>query len=215
MKNFAVILSGCGVYDGSEIHEAVLALLAIKKNGADYQLFAPDIMQHHVINHITGQEMSEKRNVLIESARIARGKIKNLKELNPTDFDALILPGGHGAAKNLSNYAFEGSNMKVLELLEEKLKTAHQMGKAIGFLCIAPVIAAKVFEGVKLTIGTDAGTASDIKKIGGKPINAPSGGVVIDAENKIFSTPCYMLDTNIAEVAESCENLVEAMMEAI
>jgi len=215
MKKFAVILSGCGVYDGSEIHEAVLTMWAIKKNGADYQLFAPDIWQHHVVNHLNGQEMSEKRNVLIESARIARGKIMSLAELNTADFDAFILPGGYGAAKNLSNYAFEGSQLKVLDLLEEKLKSAHQQGKAIGFLCIAPVLGAKIFDGVKLTIGTDAGTNEDLKKIGGKPINAPAGGVVIDAENKIFSTPCYMHDSNIAEIAEGCDNIVREMLEAI
>jgi len=213
MKIFAIILSGCGVYDGSEIHEATLTMVAIKKLGAEYQIFAPDMMQHHVINHLTGKVMSEKRNVLVESARIARGKIKPLQELNPAEFDAIILPGGSGTAKNLSTYAFDGSNLSVIDILTEKLRAAHKLNKVIGALCIAPVILAKVFEGVQLTIGNDAGTASDIENIGAKHIITKSGDVVYDHQNKIFTTPCYMLDTNIAEVAVSCENIVKAMLE--
>jgi len=213
MKKFAVILSGCGVYDGAEIHESTLTLLAIKKLGADYQVYAPDMMQHHVINHLTGAEMPEKRNVLVESARIARGNIKDLKELSAADYDAIILPGGFGAAKNLSSFAFDGDNLKVNELLTEKLLEAYNNKKPIGALCIAPVILAKVLNGVKLTIGNDSGTAQAIQNIGAKHINAPSGGVIIDAENKIFTTPCYMLDANIADVAVSCENIIAAMLE--
>jgi len=213
MKKFAVILSGCGVYDGSEIHEATLTLLAIKKLGATYDIFAPDMPQHHVINHLTGEVMNETRNVLVESARIARGKIAPLDTLNPAHYDALILPGGFGAAKNLSSYAFKGSAMKVNETLKEKLLTAHSMGKIIGALCIAPVILAQIFADIKLTIGTDTGTAADINKMGASHINTPSGGVACDTENKIYTTPCYMLDGDIAQVALSCENIVKAMME--
>ncbi|OPZ99123.1 MAG: Enhancing lycopene biosynthesis protein 2 [Bacteroidetes bacterium ADurb.Bin408] len=215
MKKFAVILSGCGVYDGSEIHEATLALLAIKKQGATYDIFAPDMPQHHVINHLTGEVMSETRNVLVESARIARGKIAPLDKLNPALYDALMLPGGFGAAKNLSSYAFDGSAMTVNPLLKEKLTEAHNLGKVIGALCIAPVILAHIFDGIKLTIGTDTGTAADINSMGARHIDTPSGGVACDKENKIFTTPCYMLDGDIARVAESCENIVKAMMEVM
>ena len=215
MKKFAVILSGCGVYDGSEIHEATLTMLAIKKLGADYQLFAPDIMQHHVINHLTGQETTEKRNVLVESARIARGNIKPLQELNPADFDALIMPGGFGAAKNLSDYAFNGSKMEVNSVLADKLITAHKLNKAIGAMCIAPVILAKVFEGSQVTIGNDKSTASDIENMGAKHNVTISGGVIYDSRYNIFSTPCYMLNANIAEIAVGCENIVKVMLEKI
>jgi len=215
MKKFAVILSGCGVYDGAEIHEATLTLLAIKKMGADYHIFAPDKEQHHVINHLTGEVMPEKRNVLVESARIARGKIMPLDRLNPADYDALILPGGFGAAKNLSSYAFEGDAMSVDATLKEKLIEARKIGKAIGALCIAPVILAKVFGGIKITIGSDAGTAAHINKMGAQHVDTPLQGVTYDKENNIFSTPCYMLDEDIAQVASSCENIVKAMMEAM
>lgn len=213
MKKFAVLLSGCGVYDGAEIHEATLTLVAIKRFGADYQVFAPDIMQHHVINHLTGEEMPEKRNVLVESARIARGDAKPLTEYNPADYDALVIPGGFGAAKNLSSFAFEGDEMNVNNLVAEKIKATAAAGKPIGALCIAPVIVAKVLEGSKLTIGSDEGTAQAVDKLGGKHINAPSGAVVVDDENNIFSTPCYMLDGDIAQVASSCENIIKTMLE--
>lgn len=213
MKKFAVILSGCGVYDGAEIHEATLTLLAINKAGATYDIFAPDINQHHVINHITGEAMPETRNVLVESARIARGKISALSTLNVSEYDALIMPGGFGAAKNLSSFAFDGPNMMVLPELSEKLTQAHKQGKCIGALCIAPVIVASLISGVKLTIGTDTGTAEAINKLGAHHINTPSGGVMIDEKNKVFTTPCYMLDAHIAEIAASCENIVAAMLD--
>ncbi len=215
MKKFAVVLSGCGVYDGSEIHEATLTLVAIKKQGADYQVFAPDIWQHHVINHLTGEEMAEKRNVLIESARIARGEIKPLTDYNPADFDALVLPGGFGAAKNLSSFAFDGDKMQVNELVAEKIKATAAAGKLIGALCIAPVIIAKILQGSELTIGNDAGTAQAIKAMGGNHFDAPSGAVVVDEKHKVFTTPCYMLDGNIAQVAASCENVIKTMMESM
>ncbi|MDD3876187.1 MAG: isoprenoid biosynthesis glyoxalase ElbB [Bacteroidales bacterium] len=215
MKKFALILSGCGVYDGTEIHETTMTMLAIKKFGADYQIFAPDIDQFHVINHVTGKEMNEKRNVLVESARIARGKIKPLEDYNPLDFDALIIPGGFGAAKNLSTYAIEGTQMKVNELLAEKILNTITANKAIGALCIAPVIIAKVVKGAEITIGSDKETISAIEKIGGKHTTAEKGNVIFDKKTKIFTTPCYMLDGNIYEVALSCENIVKAMLEVI
>ena len=158
-KKIAVVLSGCGVYDGAEIHEATLSLFAISKMGCEYEIFAPDIKQHHVINHLTGEEMSETRNVLVESARIARGSIKSLNEFNADNFDGLLFPGGFGAAKNLSDWAFKGPDGDVIPEIREAITYAVEKNKVIGALCISPVLLAKVLEGVNLTIGSDEATA--------------------------------------------------------
>jgi len=210
---FAVVLSGCGVYDGSEIHEAVMTLLAIDKNNCEYEIFAPNISQYHVINHLTGEVMNEKRNVLVESARIARGKIKALIDYKPEDFDGLIFPGGFGAAKNLCSYAIEGIEMKVDKIVEKAIKETHASGKPIGALCIAPVLITKVLANVEVTIGNDPETASVIKKLGGTHQNTDSTGIAIDRKNKIVTTPCYMLSTRISEIAEGADKLVKAMIE--
>ncbi|MBS4013102.1 MAG: isoprenoid biosynthesis glyoxalase ElbB [Bacteroidetes bacterium] len=212
MKKFAVILSGCGVYDGAEIHEATLTLYAIRKNGADYEIFAPNINQHHVVNHITGQEMKETRNVLVESARIARGKISDLKDFNPGRFDALILPGGFGAAKNLSSFAFDGPSCKVNEDVEKAIVLSHKAGIPIGALCISPVLLAKIVGNVEVTIGKDTGTAEAVRTMGAVHKETNHGDVAIDHKNKIFTTPCYMLDADIAQIGEGTENIVKAML---
>ncbi|HBX51306.1 MAG: isoprenoid biosynthesis protein ElbB [Bacteroidetes bacterium RIFOXYA12_FULL_35_11] len=212
--NFAVVLSGCGVYDGSEIHEATLTLLAISKHGSNYEIFAPDINQAHVVNHLTGEEMPETRNVLVESARIARGKIKNLKDFSAKDFDAIVFPGGFGAAKNLSNYAFDGEKTKVNPEVEKAVREMYALKKPIAALCIAPVIIAKILSNVKVTIGSDPATAADIQKFGAFHIITDYKGVAIDKENLIFTSPCYMIGTSIAEVAEGVENLIRAIIES-
>ncbi len=211
-KKIAVILSGCGVYDGSEIHEATLTLLAIKKQGADYEIFAPDIEQHHVINHLTGKEMNEKRNVLIESARIARGKIKALSAFKASDFDGLIFPGGFGAAKNLSDYAFKGSKAKINPEVKKAIIDIATYHKPIGALCIAPTIIANVLGNVTLTIGQDEKTAKDLIKFGSTHINTKQCEVVVDKINKIVTNPCYMLESTIVEIAEGTENVVKEMI---
>lgn len=215
-KKFAVVLSGSGVYDGAEIHEATLTMLAIMKNGGTYQCFAPDINQHHVINHITGEEMNETRNVLIESARIARGDIKPLKEFDGNDFDALIFPGGFGAAKNLSTVAFDGPDAKINPDVEKAVKQMLQMGKPIGALCISPAFIAKIIgDGVEVTIGADKGTAGAIEAMGGKHIVTTHGEVVHDHQHNIFTTPCYMLDATILDIEQGAMNVVKAMMESL
>jgi enhancing lycopene biosynthesis protein 2 len=212
MKKFAVVLSGCGVFDGAEIHEATLTMLAIMKHEATYEIFAPYVEQHHVINHITGEEMLEKRNVLIESARIARGKIKDLKDYEANSFDALIFPGGFGAAKNLCDFAFKGENCTVNPDVEKAiLKTAGQ-NKPIGALCISPVIIAKIFGDVEVTIGEEKGPSEAIEKMGATHIKTTHGEVIIDEKNNLFTTPCYMLDANILQIAEGAENIVRAMV---
>ncbi len=212
MKKFAVVLAGNGVFDGAEIHEATLTLYAINKNGADYEIFAPDIPQHHVINHITGKEMNEQRNVLIESARIARGKINDLKNFNPAVFDALIFPGGFGAAKNLCDFAFKGPECTVNEDVAKAITGMHKAGKPIGALCISPVLLAKVLKDVEITIGQDEGTAEAISALGAKHKKTNHTEVTVDEKNKVFTTPCYMLDANIAQIGDGAENIVKEML---
>lgn len=215
MKKIAVILSGCGVFDGAEIHEAVLSMLAIQKNGAEYQLFAPDIFQYHVINHITGEEMDEKRNVLTESARIARGNIKNLKEYKAVDYDAILLPGGYGVAKNLCNFAFKGSSMEINEEISKALLETHKQGKPVGAMCISPVILAKLLPACELTIGNDEGTANLINEMGATHVQAEFTEVIADKKNKVFTTPCYMLNSSITQIATGTENLILEILKAM
>jgi len=213
MKKFAIVLSGCGVFDGAEIHEATLTMLAIMKQGASYEIFAPNIPQHHVINHITGEEMPEKRNVLTESARIARGQIKDLKDYDPNNYDALIFPGGFGAAKNLCDFAFEGANCTIDPDVEKAILKTAGKNKAIGALCISPVIFAKIFGDVEVTIGQDPDTAEAVEKMGATHTNTNHGEVVFDEKNNLFTTPCYMLDANILDIAKGASNIVKAMLE--
>lgn len=213
MKTIAVILSGCGVYDGAEIHEATLSLYSIARNGCTYKIFAPDIDQHHVVNHITGEEMNETRNVLVESARIARGAITPLSEFVAADFDGLLLPGGFGAAKNLSSWAFQGPDSTVNQEVADAIICMAGMKKPIGALCISPVIIAKVLGDVELTIGQDEGTAQGVEAVGAKHVNTRHGEVIIDKKHRVVTTPCYMLDANIVQIAEGAENVVKAMLE--
>lgn len=215
MKKFAVVLSGSGVFDGAEIHEATLSLLAIAKAGAEYEIFAPDIAQHHVINHISGEEMGETRNVLIESARIARGKISALSTFDASKFDALLFPGGFGAAKNLSSLAFDGANCSVNIDVETSIKAMLVAKKPIGALCIAPAVIASVIEGVKVTIGQDKGTADAIEAMGGTHVNTNHGEVIEDTVHHVFTTPCYMLDASIMDINDGANNVVKAMMDSM
>ena len=212
-KKIAVLLSGSGVYDGSEIHEATLSLYAISKNGGTYQIFAPNIDQHHVVNHLTGEEMNETRNVLVESARIARGNIKDLVEFNSNDFDAILFPGGFGVAKNLCSLAFDGANCKVNPVIEKVIKEMHAASKPIGALCIAPALIARVIIGAEVTIGNDEGTVAAIEAMGSHHKQTGHGEVVVDTKNKIVTTPCYMLDASIAQIGEGAENVVKTLME--
>ena len=211
-KQTAIILSGCGVYDGAEIHEAILTMLAIAKQNADYTIFAPDIEQHHVINHLKGEETTEKRNVLVEAARIARGDIKALSDYRVQDFDALFIPGGFGAAKNLSSFAFDGANCTIEKETERAIIETHSAKKPIGALCITPALIAKVLKDVKVTIGQDKATAEAIEQMGSTHANSNHGEVIIDEANKLATTPCYMLDANLVQIAEGADNIVKAVL---
>ncbi|TAN47386.1 MAG: isoprenoid biosynthesis protein ElbB [Rhodospirillales bacterium] len=210
---FAVVLSGCGVYDGTEIHEAVLTLLAIDSQGGRYACFAPDVAQHHVVNHLTGQESPDKRNVLAESARIARGKIEPLSAFDVNKFDALVFPGGFGAAKNLCSFAFDGPACQVNPDVLKAVKAMHAAGKPIGALCISPVLIARILGAGEVTIGNDAGTAQAIEKMGGKHAVRGHGEVVVDARLKLVTSPCYMLDATISQIAEGADNAIRHLME--
>ena len=212
---FAVVLAGSGVFDGAEIHEATFTLYAILKNGGEYQIFAPNINQHHVVNHITGEEMNETRNVLIESARIARGNIKDLNEFKADDFDAIIFPGGFGVAKNLCDFAFNGTDMKVIPQVEAVIKDMAKANKPIGALCISPVVIAKVLDGVDVTIGQDADTASAVEAFGAHHKQTNHGEVVVDTKYKVATTPCYMLDATVMDIHDGANNVVKAMMELL
>jgi enhancing lycopene biosynthesis protein 2 len=212
-KKIAVILSGCGNKDGAEIHESVMTLWAIHKHGADYQCFAPNIPQHHVLNFITDQEMEEDRNVLVESARIARGNIKDLVEYNADDFDALVIPGGLGVAKNLSTFAFDGPHCFVNEEVERTVRETTAQGKSIGALCIAPAIIAKILGDVEVTIGQDPGTEAAVVQMGASHSKTTHGEIVVDRQKKVVTTPCYMLDARVDQIGEGAENLVKAVLE--
>ncbi len=215
MKKIAVVLAGNGVYDGAEIHEATLTLLAIARNGAKYQCFAPDVEQAHVINHLTGEEMPEKRNVLVEAASIARGDITPLSEYSAKDYDAVVFPGGFGAAKNLSTYAFDGADLNVIKEFETAVLDTVAEIKPIGALCISPVIIAKVLENVKVTVGQDESTVEAIQKLGATHQVTDHGQIVVDEKYKVVTTPCYMLDATIDQIADGAEKAVKKVLEMI
>ncbi len=213
-KKVAVILSGCGVYDGAEIHESVITLLRLDQRGAQVQCFAPDIAQLHVINHITGEEMPESRNVLVESARIARGNIKDVREASVEDFDALIVPGGFGSAKNLSNFAVEGVGCSVQPDVLALTEAFAEAGKPVGLICISPALAAKIYgPGVTCTIGNDADTAAAMNKMGATHAECAVTDIVEDKARKLVSTPAYMLAQSISEAASGINKLVDRVLE--
>jgi enhancing lycopene biosynthesis protein 2 len=215
-KKVGVLLSGCGVQDGSEIHEAVCTMLALDRAGADIVCLAPNREQGAVVDHLKGRPVGEKRNVLVESARIARGEIRDVAAVGPADLDALILPGGFGAAKNLSSFADAGEKAQADPAVAALLRGMHQAKKPIGALCIAPaVLAAALGRDVhpELTIGDDPGTARKLEGMGAKHVTTDATGVVVDRKNKIVTTPCYMLATRISEVAEGAEKAVRALLE--
>lgn len=215
MKNFAVVLCGCGPMDGSEIHESVMTLLAIDRNECQYTIFAPDADQYHVMNHYTKEVMPEKRNMLVEAARIARGDIHPLTELKSADFDAVVFPGGFGAAKNLFTYAIKGTKAEVDAEVERVIKDFHAQRKPIGALCISPVLLARVLGNITITVGTDERTIHDVETFGAQHINTQQTEVIADKENMVFSTPCYMLPATIADIADCAENLIETILENI
>lgn len=206
-----VLLSGCGYLDGAEIHEAVCTLLALDEAGAEVICMAPDA-EFDVVDHITGEPTGERRNVLVEAARIARGEIRDVRDVSADDLDALILPGGFGAAKNLSDFAVRGPDMSVQPDVEDLLRAVHDAGKPIGVICIAPVIASKMIPGATLTIGNDAGTAAALETMGSTHCDCPVTDMVVDRENKVVSTPAYMLGPSVRHVQQGIAKAVREVL---
>ncbi|HDY75527.1 MAG TPA: isoprenoid biosynthesis glyoxalase ElbB [Candidatus Marinimicrobia bacterium] len=216
MPRIGVVLSGCGFNDGAEIQESVITMLELDKAGAEMVLMAPNIDQLHVINHYTGQEMDEYRNVLVESARIARGNIKDMAEVSSSDVDALIFPGGFGVAKNLCDYAMTGANCSINPDVLKLSKEVHKDNKPIGVMCIAPAMMAKILgEDTELTIGFDEQTSEDINTMGAKHITCPVEDIIVDREKKVVSTPAYMEAKSIKEAAEGISKLVIEILNMI
>ena len=213
-KKIGVLLSGCGVYDGSEIHEAVLTLLFLDGRGVDVVCLAPDMDQIHVVNHVTQNPEAAPRNVLVEAARIARGEIQSLEDVTAADLDALILPGGFGAAKNLCDFALVGPEAQVQPQVAELITALHAKAKPIGAMCIAPAVVARTLGAAnpKVTIGTDVGTAAGITAMGAVHVDCAVDEICVDTDNKIVTTPAYMLGPGISDIAKGIEKLVEQVV---
>lgn len=224
---FGILLSGCGVYDGAEIHEATMAMLAITELGHDYQCISVDKDQHHVINHLNGEEMDEKRNMMVEAARIARGDVKKIQDISPADIDALVIPGGFGSAKNFSKWAFLGPEGEILDEVKLLIVNMINVGKPVCALCVSPVVVAKALEGsgikASMTLGTDAeaspydipGFNSGIESVGASAEMKTVREVQVDYVNKIVTAPCYMMDANILEIRENAKQAMQATLELI
>jgi enhancing lycopene biosynthesis protein 2 len=215
-KKIGVVLSGCGVYDGAEIHEAVLTLLAIDRRGAEAVVCAPDVPQMHVVDHLTGEvEEGASRNVLVESARIARGAIRDVASVRAEELDGLVLPGGFGAAKNLCDFAVRGPSCTAHPEVARLVCEVHAQKKPVASLCIAPAVVARVLGGEKpkLTIGTDEATAQGIEAMGASHVPCAATELAVDRERKLVSSPAYMLGKRISEVAEGIDKAVGALVE--
>jgi enhancing lycopene biosynthesis protein 2 len=215
-KKIGVVLSGCGVYDGAEIHESVLTLLALDRRGAEAVVCAPDTPQMHVVDHRSGQvEEGASRNVLVESARIARGAIRDVATVTANELDGLVLPGGFGAAKNLCDFAVKGAECSVHPEVARLVREVHAQGKPVGAVCIAPALVARVLgsEKPRLTIGTDEATARGLEAMGATHVACGVTELAVDREKKLVSTPAYMLGKRISEVAEGVDKAVGALLE--
>lgn len=215
MKTAAVVMSGCGYLDGAEIREAVITLLELERAGVSYKIFAPDINQHHVVNHITAEEQpGEVRNTLVETARIARGDVQNLADLNPDEFDSLVLPGGFGVAKNLSTIAFDGANCSVSDAMESILMKFHANGKPVGAICISPALVAKVFQNHNISAIFTLGDANPLlKDLNAQEVVCKANEISYDSSNKVVCTPAYMTTESLLNIAEGIHKLVVKMKE--
>ena len=221
--NIGVLLSGCGVYDGAEIQEAILTLLAIEEIGATATCISIDDNQFHVINHLNGEVMNESRNMMVEAARIARGNVKEIKEIQPSDIDALVIPGGFGSAKNLTKWAFDGPDGTILPEVKLLLVNLVNVGRPIVALCVSPIVLAKALEGskihAKMTMGSskesspyDIDSFNDgLSKIGVEPVLKSVREIEIDVENRIITAPCYMMDATILEVRQNIQQAIQAI----
>lgn len=217
MKNFAVILAGCGRKDGAEINEAITLLLSIEQHHCEYQCFAPDRQQAEVVDHLTDKKVcNAKRNIMAEAARIARGNIKPIEDFKADDFDALVFSGGYGVAKNLCDYAYKGADMEVQPDVARVILEMHAAKKPIGGMCIAPVLFAKLIPDVCVTLGNDGtADADNIFKMGAEHVQTENGDVLADNAELVFTTPAYMLDATLKDVYDGAYNLIETMVETM
>ena len=219
MPKVGVVLSGCGAQDGAEIHESVIALLALDRAGADVTIMAPDMNQFHVINHLTDEEMDTSRNILIESARIARGNVVDVATVTGDELDALVFPGGTGMAKNIFDYAMAGAECTIINDVQRLTMEILEAGKPLGAICIAPVMVAKILQKMgrngKVTGGCNEDISNDIQTMGIETESVGPGDIVIDEKNKIVTTPAYVEAQSIKEAAEGIEKLVDKVLEMI
>lgn len=227
MKKIGVLLSGCGVYDGAEIHESVFTMLAIQEAGAEYICISVNKPQHHVVNHLTGEEMKESRNMMTEAARIARGNVKDITEIDPADIDALVIPGGFGSAKNFTSWAFEGPDGMVLPEVKLLIVNMINIGKPVCALCVSPVVVSKALEDsdihATMTLGTTEesspydiqGFSDGIKQTGVEPAFKTVKEVQVDTVNRIVSAPCYMMEANMIEVRNNIKSAIEETINLI
>lgn len=214
MKHIAVILHGCGVNDGTEIHEAVCTMLGLQRHGAKLSYFSPDMPQKRVVNHLIDEEVSEQRSMLVEAARLARGDVKSWDQCRSSDFDGIVIPGGTGTAFNLCDFATAGEKMRVEPFLEKLLLSFHEQSKPIGAVCIAPVILAKVFgsKGARVTIGTDEGVAEKVTRMGAVHVNCAVDECIVDEAHKLVTTPAYMLGQNAHEIFKGISALADELI---
>lgn len=223
-----ILLSGNGVFDGAEIQESIFAMLAIAENGGTYQIIAPNENQFHVINHSNGEEMSESRNMMVEAARIARGDIKDLATVSSSDFDAIVLPGGFGTAKNFTDWAFKGPNSTINTQVQRIIREMYDANKPIVGLCMAPVVIAKALEGyskskINLTVGSDKEAspyniqeiASALESIGYQNEYCNLKEISYNQEHKIITAPCYMLEANIVQIRENAKQAIDKLFEVL
>lgn len=225
--NIGILLSGCGVYDGAEIQETTMAMLAIKEAGHEYTCISVNKNQHHVINHLTGEEMNESRNMMVEAARIARGEVTEISEIAPSEIDALVIPGGFGSAKSFSTWAFDGPAGEILPEVKLLIVNMVNVGKPVCALCVSPVLVAKAFEGsdihTQLTLGTDKepspydipGFHAGIESVGAVSEMRTVKEITVDSINKIVTAPCYMMETNILEIRNNIKMAIEATLDLV
>lgn len=223
--NIGVLLSGCGVYDGAEIHESVLTFLAIEEIGATYTCISIDADQRHVINHLTGEEIPEKRNMMVESARIARGAVKDLKNIQPADIDALVIPGGFGSAKNFTTWAFDGPNGTIRDDVKLLLVNMINVGKPIVALCVSPIVLAKALEGSSVKLNLTIGSSREnspyeipqfevgLQATGAKTVEKTIHEILVDRKNRVITAPCYMLEASVLEIRNNIKQAIEALKE--
>lgn len=220
-----VLLSGCGVYDGAEIQEALFSMLAIEETGGEVVAISINENQHHVINHLTGEEMNESRNMLVEAARIARGNVKDINTISINELDALVIPGGFGSAKNLTNWAFEGPEGTILPSVKKLILDLLNAKKPLVALCVSPVVVAKALEGSgirsNLSIGSTeepspydiAGFSRGLESVGATTALKTKHEINIDKHNKIITAPCYMMDASLLEVRNNVQQAIQALKE--